>query len=75
MPSPDVNVPSPALIVSLHVNKFPNKVAPKVLHSIPKNSDSSILSNYVFDSFILAEELFPKAIRSFETCILLSNNF
>ena len=29
---------------------------------------------YVFDSFILAKELFAKALRSFETCVLVNNN-
>ena len=28
----------------------------------------------MFDNFILAEELFPKALRSFETFILVNNN-
>ena len=28
----------------------------------------------VFDNFILAEELFAKALRSFETCVLVNNN-
>ena len=38
--------------------------------SLPKNPpDCSILCNWVFDNFILAEELFAKAARSLETCI------
>ena len=28
-----------------------------------------------FDNFILAEELFAKASQSFETCVLINNNF
>ena len=27
-----------------------------------------------FDNFILADELFPKALRSLKTCLLVSNN-
>ena len=34
----------------------------------------SILCNCVFDNFILAEELFAKILRSFETCVLDNNN-
>ena len=38
--------------------------------SLPKNPpDCSILCNWVFDNFTLAEELFAKAARSLETCI------
>ena len=28
-----------------------------------------------FDNFILADELFGKVLRSFETCVLVNNNF
>ena len=43
--------------------------------SIPKNSpDCPILSSRVFDNFILGEELFAKALRSLETCVLVNNN-
>ena len=43
--------------------------------SLPKNPPySPILCNWVFDKFILADEPFEKALRSFETCVLLSNN-
>ena len=43
--------------------------------SLPKNHpDCTILCNWVFDNFILAENLFAKAIWSFETCVLISNN-
>ena len=43
--------------------------------SLPKNPpDCPILCNWVFDNFILAEELFAKALRSFETCVLVNNN-
>ena len=43
---------------------------------LPKNlPDCTILRNWVFDNFRLAEELFAKALRSFETCVLVNNNF
>ena len=43
--------------------------------SLPKNSlDGPILCNWVFDNFILAEELFEKALRSFETCLPVNNS-
>ena len=44
--------------------------------SLPKNhSDCPILCNWAFDKFILAEELFAKALLSFETCVLVNENF
>ena len=43
--------------------------------SLPKNPpDCPISCNWVFDNFILAEELFAKALWSFETCVLVNNN-
>ena len=33
-----------------------------------------MLCNWVFDNFILAEELFAKALQIFETCVLVNNN-
>ena len=39
--------------------------------SLPKNP---FLCNQVFDSFISAEELFEKALRSLETGVLVNNN-
>ena len=43
--------------------------------SLPKNSPfCTILNNWVFGNFILAEELFVKALRSFGTCMLVNNN-
>ena len=43
--------------------------------SLPKNHpDCPILSNLVFDNFILAEELFAKALQSLKTCVLVSKN-
>ena len=42
--------------------------------SLPRNPpDFPILYNCVFNNFILADEPFAKAIRSFETCVL--NNY
>ena len=42
---------------------------------LPKNPpDCHILCNWVFDNFILAQELLAKDLRSFETCVLVNNN-
>ena len=42
---------------------------------LPKNRpDCSILCNCVFDNFILAEELFAKALQSFEIYVLVNSN-
>ena len=42
--------------------------------SITENPpDCSILCQCVFDNFILAEELFEKALWSLESCVLVSN--
>ena len=44
----------------------------KSLHkSLP---DCPILYNWVFDNFLLAEELLAKALQSLKTCILVNNN-
>ena len=46
-----------------------------VLNICPKNPpDWPILCGCVFDNFILAEELFAKALQSFETFVLVNNN-
>ena len=43
--------------------------------SVPRNPhDFPILCNWVFYNFILAEELFAKPSRSFETRVLVNNN-
>ena len=43
--------------------------------SLLKNHpDCPILCNGVFDNFILAEEPFAKALRNFETCVLVNNS-
>ena len=45
------------------------------LWNLPKNSpDCPILCNWVFDNFILADELFAKVLRSLETRVLVNNN-
>ena len=42
--------------------------------SLPKNHpDCTILCNWVFDDFILAEELFAKALWILKTCVLVNN--
>ena len=45
---------------------------PKILPQNP--SDCPILCNLVFHIFILADELFAKALRSLRTCVLVNNN-
>ena len=43
--------------------------------SLPKNSsDYPILCNWAFDSFILADKIFEKALRSLETYALVNDN-
>ena len=37
LPSPDITIPSPALIIPFPVNKLHNKLAPKIPKSILKN--------------------------------------
>ena len=42
--------------------------------SLPRNPpDYPILCNWVFNNFVLADELFAKALRSLETCVLVNN--
>ena len=36
--------------------------------------DFPVLCNWVFDNFLLAEELLAKSLQSFETCVLVNNN-
>ena len=45
---------------------------PKSLSRNPPNCP--ILCNWFLDNFILAEELFAKALWNFETCVLVNNN-
>ena len=35
--------------------------------------DCPILCNWIFDSSLLAKELFAKALQGFETCVLVNN--
>ena len=43
--------------------------------SLPRKSpDYPILYNWFFDYFILADELFAKTLRNFETCVLVNKN-
>ena len=45
---------------------------PKIL---PRNpADFTILWNWVFESFTLADDPFAKALRAFKTCVLFNNN-
>ena len=45
---------------------------PKMLPENPP--DWPILCNWFFDNFILTDESSTKALRSFETCVLVSKN-
>ena len=43
--------------------------------SLPRNpSDCLILCNWVFNKFTLVEKLLVKALRRFETCVLVNND-
>ena len=42
--------------------------------STRNNPNYNILDRLVFDHFVLADELFAKALRSLETCRLVNNN-
>ena len=43
--------------------------------NLPKNPpDCIIFDNWVFDSLISIDELFAKALRIFESCLLINNN-
>ena len=45
------------------------------LKSVPRNPpDCTGLDNWVFDNFILADELFAKALQRFASCLSVSNN-
>ena len=60
------------------LSKFPVKSNPVFSNdpkSLPTNPpDCPNLCNWVFNNFILDEELFAKALRSQETCVLVNNN-
>ena len=38
------------------------------------SSDCHFLCNWVFDNFILADELLAKALKGLEICVLVNNN-
>ena len=43
--------------------------------NLPRNPpDCIILDNWVFDSLISVDELFPKPLQRFATCLLVNNN-
>ena len=73
-----VNLSGIKTLLAYGVRIFPIKdnpifgIGPKSLPTNPP--DYPILCNSTFDNFILAEELFANALRSFETCVLVNNN-
>ena len=75
--TPTVNSNCIKTLLAYGLSTFPikgNPVCRNVLKSLPKNPlHCPILCNQVFDNFILAEELFAKVLRSFETCVLVNN--
>ena len=52
------------------LSTFPMKDNTGFSNGLP---DCPFSRNLVFDNFILAEELFTKALQSFETCVLVNN--
>ena len=65
------------MILANSLSWFPikgNPVFSNCPKSLPKNPYCSILCNWVFDNFILAYEPFAKALRSFETSVLVNKN-
>ena len=51
-----------------------NLVSSNGSKSLPKDPpDYPILCNWVFDNFILADDLFAEALQSFETYVLVNN--
>ena len=64
-------------LLSIGLITYPIKGNP-VFSNRPKNlsrnlPDCSILCKWVFNNFLLADELFAKALRSFETCVIINN--
>ena len=52
-----------------------NPVFSNIPKRLPKNPlDCLILCNCAFVHFILAEEVFKKALQSLEACVLVNNN-
>ena len=60
------------------LSSCPNKCYPVFSNgpkSLPNNRpDCPILCNSVFHNFLLADELFSKALRSLESCVFCSNS-
>ena len=78
----DAAAVNPTVIKTLLANGFSisfikgNPIFTNGPESLPKNPpDCPTLYNYVFDSFVLTEELFAKALRSLETCVLANNHY
>ena len=69
------NVPNSLLFVLfLHLFNKGNPVFSNGHKGLPKTPpDYPIICNRVFDNFKLAEELFAKALKSFEACVLVNN--
>ena len=45
------------------------------VNKVPRNPPNyTVLDNWVFNNFILSDELFAKVLQSPETCLSLSNN-
>ena len=70
-----VNLNGIKMLLPNGLSKFPIKGNP-VFNNGPKSLSRNtpycpILCNWVFDNVILAEELFAKALRSFETCVVV----
>ena len=42
--------------------------------SVKHPPNCTILDNWFFQNFTLVDELFAKALRIFETCVLVNNN-
>ena len=60
-------------VSTFFINGFP--VFNNEPRSLPGNPPGyTILDNWAFDDFMLVDELFAKAFRSFETCLSVSNN-
>ena len=74
-----VNPNGSKTLLAYGLSTFPikgNQIFNSVPKSLPKDPPySPILCNWVFDNFILAEELFGKALWGLETCVLVNNNF